>query len=54
MSEHHLKLHVDMRLVVRKNENISLTVMYDGIEKTCTGEISYRSTEPSGLRGGTG
>ena len=33
------KLHVDMRLVVRKNENISLTVMYDGIEKTCTGEI---------------
>ena len=33
------KLHVDMRLVVRKNENISLTVIYDGIEKTCTGEI---------------
>ena len=33
------KLHVDMRFVVRKNENISLTVMYDGIEKTCTGEI---------------
>lgn len=33
------KLHVDMRLVVRKNENISLTVMYDGIEKTCIGEI---------------
>lgn len=33
------KLNVDMRLVVRKNENISLTVMYDGIEKTCTGEI---------------
>ena len=33
------KLHVDMKLSVRKNENISLTVMYDGIEKTCTGEI---------------
>lgn len=33
------KLSVDMKLVVRKNENISLTVMYDGIEKTCTGEI---------------
>ena len=33
------KLHVDMKLIVRKNENISLTVMYDGIEKTCTGEI---------------
>ena len=28
-----------MKLSVRKNENISLTVMYDGIEKTCTGEI---------------
>lgn len=33
------EIHVDMKLVVRKNENISLTVMYDGIEKTCTGEI---------------
>lgn len=33
------KLSVNMKLVVRKNENISLTVMYDGIEKTCTGEI---------------
>ena len=33
------KLSVDMKLVVRENENISLTVMYDGIEKTCTGEI---------------
>lgn len=33
------KLSVDMKLVVRKNENISLTVMYNGIEKTCTGEI---------------
>ncbi len=32
------KLHVDMRLVVRKNENISLTVIYNGIEKTCMGE----------------
>lgn len=33
------KLSVDMKLVVRENENISLTVMYHGIEKTCTGEI---------------
>ena len=33
------KLPVDMKLVVRKNENITLTVMYNGIEKKCTGEI---------------
>ena len=41
------KLHVDMRLVVRKNENISLTVIYDGIEKTCTEIVTEAQSRPA-------